>query len=53
MGVYEYQFGVERDPVIEAIKDIFICDYRWNHRGEIIEENTKDNWNIYNLMWYV
>ena len=43
MGVYEEQLGVERDPVIMAIKDVFICEYMWKHWGDIIEENMKYN----------
>ena len=41
--MYEEHLGMERDTIIEVIKDILICNYRSKHWGEIIEDNMKEN----------
>ena len=53
VGMFEEQYGEERDPNLEINEDVSICDYRGNHRKDILEDNIEYKGKSHVLRWDV
>ena len=53
VGMFEEQYGEERDPNLEINEDVSICDYRGNHWKDILEDNIEYKGKSHVLRWDV
>ena len=51
LDILKDQLDVERDPNLEVNKDIFIFDYRGEHKRGIIEEKFDYKGKVHALGW--